>query len=551
MPTRHCHFLIIQKTHGTNYYFIIRTLFSLYIKANSLFKNYYIIVHQLNTMPKLNWDNQLDREIYQNSDLKALHDNDNDPVIITNINDIIIYANKKACELIWKEESEILNIDINEIHFTQKTIFWKNYVCIGKDQNGNWNHNNTLTISKTWAILDSNWEVCTPINVKEIQTTIKERFFNVLTIVSINNEVKVVDKAREHEQLNMELMIKLWDTVWNLELTQENLVSVLNTMAAPVRTVRYVDINTPEAEKIITEQNISWYALEYYKQLWRISLIDWVNDAMLKLLWRSKDEIIGLHIFSELIINEKNAEIVFNSIKSRINNELENQTSVYQIELLNSKWELVNVEITAIDKIFKGEMRTITTIIDINELTAFIEKLKEKVNNDSLTWLFNRRYFDEALERSINYANRMKCPLSLIIFDLDHFKQVNDQCWHTEGDRVLRIVWEMIRKRVLRWREAACRYWWEEFAIILHVTQEEAAEIAEIIRKDIDEYDFWLENWQNVTASFWIARLNQYVNKKVEKDSSEAFITRADNALYSSKTSWRNKVTISKENLQF
>ncbi len=117
-------------------------------------------------------------------------------------------------------------------------------------------------------------------------------------------------------------------------------------------------------------------------------------------------------------------------------------------------------------------------MLRIRELTQALEERTRSLgvlaNGDELTGLGNRRSFDEQLASELSRANRYDRPLALAMFDLDHFKQVNDAFGHDAGDEVLRFVGELVRETIRR-SDAAFRYGGEEFAILMPETSAEAA----------------------------------------------------------------------------
>lgn len=177
-------------------------------------------------------------------------------------------------------------------------------------------------------------------------------------------------------------------------------------------------------------------------------------------------------------------------------------------------------------------------INDISERKHLEEELKRLATVDYLTGLWNRRYFMEVGCHEHERFSRFKQPLSIIILDLDHFKQVNDSYGHQMGDRVLQGIAQVLQKE-LRAVDVAARYGGEEFAIILPATAcAGAVTVAEKLRQAIGNIRFPVQGSAvlSVTASFGIAELEEG-----DKTFDDA-ITRADNALYTAKAKGRNQL---------
>ena len=114
--------------------------------------------------------------------------------------------------------------------------------------------------------------------------------------------------------------------------------------------------------------------------------------------------------------------------------------------------------------------------------------VRRQAVTDELTDLANRRRFMEALQQDVARSDRLDTPLALVLFDLDHFKQINDQYGHQIGDDVLRSAAEVIRTRV-RETDLAARIGGEEFAVILPGTDlSGAAALAEHLRRDLADH---------------------------------------------------------------
>jgi diguanylate cyclase (GGDEF)-like protein len=180
------------------------------------------------------------------------------------------------------------------------------------------------------------------------------------------------------------------------------------------------------------------------------------------------------------------------------------------------------------------------------------ETLRLLAITDSLTDLYNRRYFYELAEIEISKSIRYSRPLSVMMFDLDFFKHINDTFGHTTGDMVLKTVAE-ITKELLRKSDIIARYGGEEFVVLLPETSApEASAIAERMRKQIENTTIEAGNRQiTVTVSFGVSDFLRKTNSETQEIILSEFISSADQALYASKNTGRNKVTVYKRNLRF
>ena len=175
--------------------------------------------------------------------------------------------------------------------------------------------------------------------------------------------------------------------------------------------------------------------------------------------------------------------------------------------------------------------------------------LQSMATTDGLTGLINRRYFDRRIAEEIARARRHNSNLSLALFDIDHFKRINDTYGHTVGDKILNELGELILNNT-RESDVSARYGGEEFALILpETTQIEAYELLERLRQLIECNTFVKdESPVLVTVSVGIAQYH------CEYDA-EDFIEQADASLYQAKRTGRNRVvygtfTTPKLNLQ-
>jgi len=176
-----------------------------------------------------------------------------------------------------------------------------------------------------------------------------------------------------------------------------------------------------------------------------------------------------------------------------------------------------------------------------SKLNHALEELAKANRIDGLTQVFNRKHWEECLDREFSRARRYDHGLALIMFDLDHFKKLNDTYGHQGGDRVL-IETAKLTQSLLRTCDLFGRYGGEEFSIILPETHLEGAiDVAERIRDKIEKL---VINFQNdvikTSTSVGVATITS--NDKRYED----LISNADIALYEAKAGGRNKVCIAK-----
>jgi diguanylate cyclase (GGDEF)-like protein len=172
--------------------------------------------------------------------------------------------------------------------------------------------------------------------------------------------------------------------------------------------------------------------------------------------------------------------------------------------------------------------------------TLYHINLTNAASMDKLTGLFNRKYISEVLEVEFKRAKALHSDISIVMFDIDNFKKVNDTYGHDCGDYILSTLGQQVRAAGLRERDLAGRYGGEEFIIVLTNSDDpQAAEVAERIRKKIEDFEFVYDGKRiSVTISLGVATI-----RKDQHNALDLFKA-ADKALYESKNSGKNKVTV-------
>jgi len=207
---------------------------------------------------------------------------------------------------------------------------------------------------------------------------------------------------------------------------------------------------------------------------------------------------------------------------------------------------VLSVQASHQDAYNANQIRLVETIAQQTSIAMdnakLFERMQEMAITDSLTGLYNRRYFYMVLDNEFERAKRYQTPLSLIMIDIDHFKKVNDKFGHLVGDDVLRSMSEICMK-LLRQSDNMFRYGGEEFMIILPGTkQEEAFNVAERIRIIIEEAVIKTKKG-NVKTTLSIG-VSEYGESHSEPSE---FIESADRTMYEAKKAGRNCVRVFSE----
>ena len=191
------------------------------------------------------------------------------------------------------------------------------------------------------------------------------------------------------------------------------------------------------------------------------------------------------------------------------------------------------VEISVSGIKIKGQWHAVGIIRDITERKQAEHKLREYAERDALTGLYNRRKFYEALEQERERAERYSRALSLVMFDIDHFKNVNDTYGHAVGDQVLKTTALVVTENIRR-ADILGRIGGEEFAVLAaETTTENAVALAQKIRCAVETTEH--DHVGRITISLGVSTYDRGL-------SLDEFVRRSDEALYEAKNSGRNRV---------
>ena len=248
------------------------------------------------------------------------------------------------------------------------------------------------------------------------------------------------------------------------------------------------------------------------------------------------------------IIQTKSIDLSLSSVlpdlpQETVNKIISNQPvkSVIVVPLIAQKQEFgLFCVFTAREELASAEMDFLGLFAKQIEMAITIADLfqavREQAVTDALTGLYNRRYFEEALEKEVQRAKRQKQPFSIIGIDLDYLKKINDTYGHTFGDLAIKTIADVLKSNA-RSVDVPARIGGEEFNVLLPGINSEGAMIAaERIRKSIEAVE--IDTIGHITGSLGVATYFEH------SEDVEELLELTDQAMYTSKRNGRNRVTI-------
>lgn len=277
---------------------------------------------------------------------------------------------------------------------------------------------------------------------------------------------------------------------------------------------------------------------------------DYMSPSITKLTGYSPGE-IDLIGFSNLIVSIEDAAENNLSVAAIAQSRKEGKTGEYNADYLvrtrngDLKW-LGDHSFPWLDQAGRlaGSVGILSDITERKKIEATLREMNQELQRlatlDGLTQIANRHRFDEFLGLEWKRMKREKCPISLILCDIDHFKLYNDTYGHQAGDDCLRTVARTISSCVRRPMDLAARYGGEEFAVILPNTEADGAvHIADSIREAIQELA--IRHSRSSTGEFLTLSCGVACMVPLGSDSYEILITLADEGLYEAKNLGRNR----------
>ena len=364
-------------------------------------------------------------------------------------------------------------------------------------------------------------------------------------IKKINQEIPLVITSAHNDTNFLRRAIEIGVTTYAMKPIDlyQLIESIIKAMEPIILKRKLIELNLSLESKIEKEINKIKSILDAQDNIIIVTNKEEITNVNKKFL-----DFFGVDNFDEFIATRKNIFDFFEEefgfiTKEQINKQ---ESWIKYIKDLHEIDRIVKIKGASLEeKIFAinvdyYENKDDYYVFSLTDITKLKEKsnlLEYQASHDKLTGLFNRNRFDELYEKEIKRARRYNNDLSLILFDIDNFKMINDSYGHQTGDEVLKEIAKIILGNV-REQDINVRWGGEEFLILLPQTNLLGAfTVANKIRTSI-ETNVFTTNSLNITASFGVTQL-------LENDDESSFIARSDKFLYEAKKTGKNKVVSS------
>ena len=361
-------------------------------------------------------------------------------------------------------------------------------------------------------------------------------------IKKINPEIPLVITSAHNDTNFLKRSIEIGVTTYAMKPIDlyQLIESIIKAMEPIILKRKLIELNLSLESKIEQEISKIKSILDAQDNIIIVTNKEKITNVNKKFL-----DFFGVDNFDEFIATKKNIFDFFEEefgfiTKEQINKQ---ESWIKYIKELHEIDRIVKIKgISEEEKIFainvdyydNKDDYYVFSLTDITKLKEKSNLLEYQASHDKLTGLFNRNRFDEIYTKEIKRARRYNNDLSIIIFDVDDFKMVNDNYGHQTGDEVLKEMAQIVLTHV-REQDISVRWGGEEFLILLPQTNlAGAVAVANKIKTAINEHIF-TNNSLTITGSFGVAQL-------LDEDNENDFISRTDKLLYEAKKTGKNKV---------
>ena len=297
--------------------------------------------------------------------------------------------------------------------------------------------------------------------------------------------------------------------------------------------------------KYICKQELKEFVDSFLDSQQSITVV--YNKNSLKLINRTGLEFFGYNSLESLLASHSDIVDFFmeedgciskytygkNWVES-IYNDKTNRNNTVKVKIFSKRDELEHYFYIKISKM-KDNKEYLLTFNDITKLEKDKVNIKKLAELDPLTQIYNRVKLSEMFRGIFFNAKKYNTIVTIILFDIDHFKQINDNYGHNVGDKVLRELSSLVRS-LLREEDIFARWGGEEFVIVLEgVSLQETKKLASHLREEIEKFPFDIV--EHITCSFGVTQFTQ-------SDTESLFFERVDKALYEAKERGRNRVVV-------
>jgi len=361
-------------------------------------------------------------------------------------------------------------------------------------------------------------------------------------IKEINNDIPIVITSAHNDTNFLKKAIEVGVSTYAMKpIDLYQLIESITKAMEPIFLKRkLMELNLSLESKIEQEINKIKSILDAQDNIIIVTNKERITNVNKKFL-----EFFGFKSFNEFIDSEKNIFDFFEEEFGFITkNQIVKQESwlkyikdlpeIDRIVKIKNHLEEEKIFTINVDYYENKEHYYVFSLTDITQLKEKSNLLEYQASHDKLTGLFNRNKFDEIYSKEIKRSKRYSNNLSIILFDIDNFKTINDTFGHQIGDEVLKEMSQII-SHCIREQDIPVRWGGEEFLVLLpHTNLEGSQTVAQKIKIAIVEHLFTELNL-NITASFGVTQL-------AENDTEDSLILRSDKFLYEAKNTGKNKV---------
>lgn len=435
---------------------------------------------------------------------KAIVESHKDMICRFNAQGIITYVNDRICEYLKKDRSQLLNCNISEIIQSEKL-----FEVVARLENSTERYVSEIIEYKIISISGRQkwfrW-LCKPI--------FDDNSRKLIEFQCIGNDVS-------HEKIVNEIRVESEDKFRNIFDESANGIIILDRMK------EIVDLNTSALNMLGIK------CVEDAKRYCKI-----FNELIL--LQEEQKKKIDNHEKVKL-----SRKLDFDRITNGKKATIYNRKGVLYVDIIispiiiNNKVKSYIIQLQDITTRKKQEIALVGKNEELEALTLELasknKKLKELSVTDSLTGLYNRRFIQDTIRHEFERSKRYNTPMSCLMIDIDHFKDINDTYGHLFGDKAIKEIASLLSSNS-RAVDLNGRYGGDEFIILTHINLHNAILYAEKLLNIVRDYKFKYKNESvNITISIGIATFNGNM------ESEEELIRNADYALYYAKNEGRNR----------